>query len=248
MVEITDHQSQQFRDEGYFILERVLPHEVLESLRRDCSGAIREMNRRIDAGDPTVSSINHRDQRYFIPFRYEESSVVRTYVFSDLMAAICRATIGDEAYLFLDQHVVKAPGGGMRFGWHQDSGYVGFEHTPYLTTWTALDDMDERVGTIHLLPFSRAGGKEVTGHIREEGSNDMIGYFGDDPGITAAVPAGSVVVFSSLTFHCSGANQSDRWRRSFLAQYTPAPQRSPEGKLTQRAEPFLRGGQRVARL
>ena len=154
---VTDQHQQQFREEGYFFLEKVVPNDILEVLRNDCDAAVEQMNQRLDAGDPTVSSINHRDQRYFIPFRYESNPQVRQFLFGDLMVEICRATIGDDAFLFLDQHVVKAPGGGMKFSWHQDSGYVGFDHTPYLTTWTALDDMDEQIGTVRLLPFSRAG-------------------------------------------------------------------------------------------
>ena len=243
---VTDQHQQQFREEGYFFLEKVVPNDILEVLRNDCDAAVEQMNQRLDAGDPTVSSINHRDQRYFIPFRYESNPQVRQFLFGDLMVEICRATIGDDAFLFLDQHVVKAPGGGMKFSWHQDSGYVGFDHTPYLTTWTALDDMDEQIGTVRLLPFSRAGGKAVVKHVQEEETNDMVGYFGDDPGIAAIVPAGSIVVFSSLTFHCSGANVADRWRRSFLAQYTPEPQIRPDGQLAIRAEPFLKAGRREA--
>ena len=38
-----------------------------------------------------------------------------SFIFSDLMADICRATIGPDAFLFLDQYVVKAAEKGMSF-------------------------------------------------------------------------------------------------------------------------------------
>ena len=62
-------------------------------------------------------------------------------VFSELMAEICRATIGDTAFLFYDQYVVKAAEKGIPFSWHQDSGYLGFSHRPYVTIWAAVDDV-----------------------------------------------------------------------------------------------------------
>mgnify|MGYP001798179839 CR=1 FL=1 len=87
------------------------------------------------------------------------------FLFSDLMANICRATIGDPAWLFWEQYVVKSADVGMKFAWHQDSGYLknmlpGYTK-PYLTCWCALDDVDEHNGTITVLPFSRAGPQEV---------------------------------------------------------------------------------------
>ena len=42
------------------------------------------------------------------------------------MADVCRATLGDTAYLFWEQYVVKGAEAGMKFSWHQDSGYVGY--------------------------------------------------------------------------------------------------------------------------
>jgi ectoine hydroxylase-related dioxygenase (phytanoyl-CoA dioxygenase family) len=108
--------------------------------------------------------------------------------------------------------------------------------------------MTEENGTVYVLPYNKAGGKEMKPHEREEGSNDMVGYFGSDPGVPAIVPAGSVVVFSSLTFHRSGANRTDRPRRVFLAQYSAEPVLDREGKhLMAHAESLIREGRRMRR-
>ena len=134
----------------------------------------------------------------------------------------------------------------MKFGWHQDSGYVGHPHRPYLTTWCALDDVSEENGTVYVLPYSRAGTREVCKHTREEGSNDLIGYHGDDPGVPIVAPAGSIAVFSSCTFHRSGANHSDRVRRVYLPQYSADIILDKEGKKPQgQCIPFLKNGERI---
>ena len=240
---ITAAQIEQFREEGYFILDSAIPQHHIDLLRGECQAFIDKADALMDRKGTDHLGLNHRNSRYFVSNCFRDQPRLREFLFSDLMAEICQATLGEDAYLFWEQYVVKSAEAGKEFSWHQDSGYIGFpEHRRYLTCWCALDDMSEANGTVHLLPFSRAGIRTWVQHIRDGASGDKIGYFGDDPGMAAIVPAGSIVVFSSLTFHCSGANVSDRWRRSFLAQYTPEPQIRPDGRLAIRAEPFLKAG------
>ena len=37
---VTDQHQQQFREEGYFFLEKVVPNDILEVLRNDCDAAV----------------------------------------------------------------------------------------------------------------------------------------------------------------------------------------------------------------
>ena len=71
------------------------------------------------------------------------------------------------------------------------------------------------------LPHSRGGtSSTIFDHKREEGTNDLIGYTGDDPGDPIIAPAGSIAAFTSYNFHRSGANTSPNMRRIYLAQYS----------------------------
>lgn len=247
MVQITDTQRQQYRDEGFFVLEGAIPPQQLDLLRAECARFVTIANEEMDRAGADVLGLNHRNSRYFISMRFRESEVLRRFLFGDLMADICRATLGDEAYLFNEQYVVKCAEVGMRFSWHQDSGYVGHDHRPYLSCWCALDDMTEANGTVYLLPYSRAGTRERREHVREEVSNDLVGYRGDDPGIPVVVPAGSIAVFSSTTFHRSGPNTTRGIRRVYLAQYSAEPiLKADRSGLWGVAEPLLAGGRVVA--
>jgi ectoine hydroxylase-related dioxygenase (phytanoyl-CoA dioxygenase family) len=246
MPEIAPEQRRKYREEGYFILERVLPPDVVERCRADCADAIERIHERMDALGESTVGLCHRGKRYFINGNVDRSRFVHDLVFGPAMEAICRATIGDTAYLFYEQYVVKAAEVGMKFGWHQDSGYVAIDHRPYVTCWFALDDVSEANGTVHVLPFSRAGVRERVEHAQEAGTNDRIGYHGDDPGIPAAVPAGSVVVFSSVTFHRSGPNTTPSPRRAHIVQFSPEPIVDPaNGQPVHLATPFLDNGRRV---
>lgn len=225
MSRVSAAQMAQYRSQGYFILERVIDEESLDGLRQECQRYIDIYEAEMEAKGVTVSGINHYKKRYFIANRGKESPPISRFLFSALMADICRATLGETAYLFNEQYVVKAAEVGTKFAWHQDSGYIGHYHRPYLSCWCALDDMTVENGTVYVLPYQRAGMQpdDLFDHTIEAGSNDKIGYHGDDPGIPAIVPAGSIVVFSSRTFHRSGPNTTDRMRRSYLAQYSAEP-------------------------
>ena len=246
-VPITDAHQEQFREEGYFILEQALPEPHLATLRDECQRFIDEMHAEMDRQGTDSIGLNHRNKRYFVAHPSLRSPSVKHVYFSDLMASICRATIGDTAYAFWEQYVVKAAEQGMKFGWHQDSGFeVGVQHKPYVSCWCALDDMSEANGTIYVLPFARAGTREVVEHVREAETNDLIGYHGDDPGIPVIVPAGSIAVFSSVTFHRSGTNTTGRMRRVYLSQYATEVIPNREGTAPfGRDEQFLKDGQRV---
>ena len=120
-------------------------------------------------------------------------------------------------------------------------GYLGFAHRPYVTIWAAVDDMTEENGTAYVLPISKSGIRTLVEHVRDEETGDKVGYFGDQSGVPAIVPAGSLVVFSSLTFHRSGANRTDKMRRAYVTQYSAEPIYKPDSQeLMHLGVPFLR--------
>lgn len=238
---ISDQQRQQYVEEGYFILENVIPADHLQILRDSCDYLIDVMHAEMDRLGTDHIHISHRNKRYHIAKQYEKAPRLSEYVFSDLMAEVCRATIGDQAYLFYDQYVVKSAEQGIKFSWHQDGGYLGFPHPPYVTVWAAVDDMTMENGTAYVLPYSTVGIRSLVEHIRDPETGDKVGYFGKEMGIPAIVPAGSLVVFSSLTFHRSGANTTDRARRAYVTQYSPQPILRPEDNQPMHlAVPFLK--------
>ncbi len=242
---ISEQQRQQYIDEGYFILEHAIPAEHLQILRDACDTLIEAMHREMDRLQTDHIHISHRGKRYHIAKQYAQAPRLREYIFSDLMAEVCRATIGDTAFLFYDQYVVKAAEQGIHFSWHQDSGYLGFPHTPYVTVWAAVDDMTIENGTAYVMPYSTIGIRTLVEHIRDPLTGDKVGYFGELPGVPAVVPAGSLVVFSSLCFHRSGANTTERMRRAYVTQYSPSLIYKPDtGELMHLGVPFLKQGKK----
>jgi ectoine hydroxylase-related dioxygenase (phytanoyl-CoA dioxygenase family) len=240
---ISEELRRRFVDEGYFVLESVIPEEHLDALRNECQRFIDKRDAEMDAAGTDVIDLDQRGRRYFVNDCSLESPKLRRFLSSDVMAEICRATLGANAYLFNDQYVVKGADPQTRFSWHQDSGYIPYAHRPYLTCWCALDDVNEANGAVYLLPYSRAGTRDVIEHRKDDNSNDLIGYSGDDPGDPIVVPAGSIACFSSTVLHRSGPNTTSRMRRVYVAQYTAEPILSEDGSRPRhQAVPVVRDG------
>ena len=176
------------------------------------------------------------------------------------------AVLGDTVYYTHSEIVVKrgendkSPTGKTAFGWHQDSGYVPYQHTPYLSCWCALSEMTTTNGTISVLPIERnpppdenhrvrwyakprpSGATQFPSyqHRKDENSPDLVGYFGTDPGVEVLCPAGSIAVFSSLTLHCSSPNRSNALRSAFNVQYAAVPLMSEDQQsFRHKADPFI---------
>jgi ectoine hydroxylase-related dioxygenase (phytanoyl-CoA dioxygenase family) len=242
---ITSEHARQFREEGFFVLKGIVPTGDLDTLRGECQRLVDAREREMDCLGVDKLDLDHRGSRYFL-HAYDNSPAVERFLSSDLMAQIAQAALGDTVYLFNEQYVVKAAERGMQFSWHQDSGFIDYAHRPYLTCWIALDDVTEANGTVYLLPYSRADTRDVVKHVRDKQSNDLVGYFGDDPGDPVIVPAGSIACFSTTLFHRSGPNTTDRMRRVYVAQYSAEPILSEDGSQPRMlAEPPLVDGKRV---
>ncbi|HEX9996309.1 MAG TPA: phytanoyl-CoA dioxygenase family protein [Abditibacterium sp.] len=244
---VTPAHSEQFQRDGYFILENVVPPEHLQLLRDKVMENINRIDAEMEANGVEQIGINQKGSRYFVSAYRNGDQEIGDFIFSDLMAEVTRAALGDDVFLFYEQYVVKAAEKGGKFSWHQDSGYVGHpNHKPYLTCWVTLDDVTEENGTVYLLPYDRAGTRDFVPHRVDSETNDAVGYFGNDPGIPILAPAGSVACFSSTVFHRSGTNTTDKMRRVYLPQYSAEPLMNQDGtKLWSLAEPFIQGGERV---
>jgi ectoine hydroxylase-related dioxygenase (phytanoyl-CoA dioxygenase family) len=250
-----ERQREQFATEGYAVFEGALKGELLDLLREQCAAFVAREDARMDAAGVDTIGISHRGKRYFANECQREAPELRKMLFSETMAEVCRATLGDNAYFFFDQYVVKGPEGGLPFGWHQDSGYVvgnggPVDHAPYLTCWCPLDDATVENGTVRVLPFSEVPLSRdwILPHERQAGTNDLVGWKGNDEGVVLEVPAGSVVAFSSRLLHTTGANRTDRMRRVYLAQYTPEVMLNPGTRqLRRNAIPVVQGGEHVTR-
>tara|TARA_B100000315_G_C14540557_1_gene570662 strand:+ start:664 stop:1467 length:804 start_codon:yes stop_codon:yes gene_type:complete len=265
---ISEDNKRQFLEEGYFLLPEAIEQTMLDSICDVCDYSIEEFNtsERVNESDDVsshegelytrvtgdgkqfeTSVLNIKNSRYFLEQRHQEHPDLAKFIFSELMAEICKATIGQNAYFHFEEFVVKFPRGGASFSWHQDGAYVPKHGLPYVSAWCSLDAVSPENGTIYVLPYSRAGTRDLVDHSRDENEMERTGYHGEDPGVAVVLPAGSVAVFASNVLHRSGDNISNAKRRALLVQFSAEPILSEDGTTPwHSADPFLRDGEIIS--
>lgn len=225
-MKISNQQKENFQKEGFLIVPGFLTSDELETVRDICDSSIQQVEQEMRKKNITEDRINVLGKKYFIKDVRKKHQEIQNIIFSEKTVEVCKATIGENAYLHNEQFVVKMTDKNSSFAWHQDSGYSVYQggaaqHKPYLTCWVALDDMSEENGTISILPFSRSPSRDLIKHKWDTEANAMVGYKGPDEGDFVNVKAGSLVAFSSFLLHKSGANVTERPRRSYFMAFTP---------------------------
>ena len=233
--------QQRFRKHGYLTFEQALTDDELALLRSTCQTLLDEPLD--DGGHSGRHKIGLGQARRFLAHRHADFPEVEALLLSRKLGGIIESCLGTPGMLFNEQFVVKGAGKGASFAWHQDGAYVGFDHAPYLTVWIALDDATEDNGCVYLLERDLDAKPDLDPHEWQADSNELNGYDGAETGIPMVCQAGTVVAFSSLTLHCSGANTTDRPRRAYVCQYSLEPIRDPKtGELKRFAKPVADSG------
>jgi ectoine hydroxylase-related dioxygenase (phytanoyl-CoA dioxygenase family) len=250
MQPIYQQQAEQYAQEGYALFENVLQAPMLAMLREQCDVCLAREDARMDELGVDSVGLTHRGKRYFVAQCQRVQPVLRQLLFSSLMADVCRATLGFDAYFFLDQFVVKCADGGLPFSWHQDSGYVVGnggppDHLPYVSFWVPLDDTTAADGAVKLVPFSSyPRARSILPHRRNLETDDLATEVDESKVLTVQAAAGSILALSSRLLHATGPNPGSRTRRVYLAQYTPEVMVNPGTRhLRNNAIPVLCNGQ-----
>ena len=214
---VTSEQREAFERDGYFVTDKLFTDELLDSTADDFERLrnIMDAERAEDGGD----SINIVG-RNFIWDMHDKSSAARQLAVGETMSQLAMELIGDDVRLYWDQAVTKAPRTGGKFDWHQDSGYYPIVPEEYLTIWLPLHDVNEHNGTLAVMPGSHRWGLQE--HKKAEDSPDLVGYDGDNPGVTIDVAKGHAIAMSSMCLHRSGPNQSDQARLAYVIQFCPS--------------------------
>jgi ectoine hydroxylase-related dioxygenase (phytanoyl-CoA dioxygenase family) len=244
---VTAAHAESYREHGYFVLDRAVDEATLAVLRHEADLGIEEEAESLRRGDARFVPVSTLDDRYVVNGRSRKTVAIRELLLGELMADICRASIGPEAYLFSETFVCKMPKNRTGWIWHQDSSYlasVGLGHyPPNLSVWIAIDRMTLENGTLRLVPWSLTGIREVVPHdlANKPWDSDDVVNFGQHPETVFPVEAGSIVVFSGVIPHASAPNASDTVRRAYLVQYSSCPIEK-DGRPVQLAVPLLLGG------
>jgi ectoine hydroxylase-related dioxygenase (phytanoyl-CoA dioxygenase family) len=226
---VTEIQREQFRRDGYFILDGIFNQQEIDELEQHIDRFVEAHERELQAKG--ASGISRPNEISFTWNLTAQDPVIQSFATQQRFVDLTKDLLGNEVSLYWDQSVYKKPETPREFPWHQDNGYVPVKPEEYLTCWLALEDATVENGCIWVLPGSHQQG--LVEH--KDTPIGKQGYLGEDEGTAVPLKKGSMVVFSSLLLHRSGPNLSNTTRKAYILQYTPADARHGET-----GEPFNR--------
>ena len=237
---ITDAQRKQYDDVGYFVLEDVFTVPEMEEVATRIE-ALQQKHEAELAAKGGSEGISRAGEITFTHDLAERDTFIKEFCKRPEFVAISTQLLGPDIDLYWNQSVFKQPEGTKEFPWHQDDGYGAVDPSPYLTLWLALNDATPENGCISVLPDSHQKG--LIEHQRTPLGMACYSNDAPDQGVRVPVRAGSIAVFTSLTFHKSGPNTSHGTRKAYVIQYSHSPLRWAEGgEIIPNKIPVARGG------
>ena len=177
-----------------------------------------------------------------------DSEAIRHILSTKLPSIICGIYSCEHLHIFNESYIVKDSNSQIAFRWHTDSdeqlGAIPRVFRPeYFSAWCPLDDTNTDNGTLAFpiatnivsLKFQNSGGENNCFFVKSHGTVADIPAgvpiflpsalplcpTDDEVGLSVEVKAGSVVLFSSNTWHRSGDNTTELSRRVLYVQYSP---------------------------
>lgn len=226
---LTQKQRESYFEDGYILLERIIPVEWLEKLRAvteemvdrsralEKSDTIWDLDKGHKAEVPRLRRLSSPNDHHPLYWDYASQSVL-----SDAIADL----VGPDVKFHHSKLNFKWSGGGEEVKWHQDISF--WPHTNYTpcTAGTYIYDCGPEQGPLAVLP----GSHEHPLYDQYNAEGEWVGCL--NPADSAAIdmnkavyldgPAGSVTIHNCRTLHYSKANYSDIPRPLLLNVYSSA--------------------------
>ncbi len=224
---LTERQRESYFENGYLLVENVIPPRWLELLRQTTDHMV-DRSRERTASDQVWdleighSADNPRLRRLSSPCDHDER--YWRYASESLLADIAADLLGSAVKFHHSKLNFKASGGGADVKWHQDIQF--WPHTNYspLTIGTYLYDCGLDQGPLGVIPGSHEGPlfdlyddqRRWTGHLADADLSRVA----TDRAEYLHGPAGSITIHNCRTIHGSPPNTSPSSRPLFLVAYS----------------------------
>lgn len=226
---LTQKQRESYFENGYILLERIIPDDWIETLRSTTeemvdrsrkiaeSDEVWDLDKGHSAEEPRLRRLSSPNDHHPKYWDFASQSILPDAI-SDL--------VGPDVKFHHSKLNFKWSGGGEEVKWHQDISF--WPHTNYspCTAGTYIYDCGLEQGPLAVYPGSHEhelynqynNADEWTGCLNAEDAAaiDM------DKAVFLDGPAGSVTIHNCRTLHYSAANNSDTPRPLLLNVYSAA--------------------------
>jgi len=223
-TEVTPTQIQQYRTQGFIVIEGFLDAAELEHWRTVTAEAIQ-----MRLGDKTILNNQANPDTFYAQVFTQCLRLADIHpgmaeiMFDEKLGRLAGTLSGvDGIRIWHDQALVKPPYGNHT-AFHYDNPFWSFHSRNSISMWVALDDATLSNGCLWYLP-----GTHLEAGFQPVGIGENMGdIFKFYPqwktikAIAAPAPAGSAVFHNSLIGHGAGTNMTPYPRRAMTCAYMP---------------------------
>ena len=234
---LTQDQIDSYSEHGCLVLERHLPDEIVEDIRREIARFEDEARGMVESNDRLDLEDSHtldepRLRRIKLP--HTISDMMRDLMYSDHILAPARDLIGPNLRLHTSKLNMKSAGYGAAVEWHQDYAFYPHTNDDILAIGVIIDDMESENGPLMVYPGSHKGpvyDHHVDGVFAGAFNPEDVGLDPKDA-IELKGPAGSISIHHGRIVHGSALNTSDRSRRILFYEMMAADAFPVMGSMT----------------
>jgi len=230
--QLTEKQIQQYRENGFIVMENFLSPQELDHWRNSVNTAVEERagikipGKNIKTGE--ADGINEDSDYYAKVFDqllnlWQTNDAMKELMIDERIGKLASQLSGaDGIRIWHDQALIKRPWANPT-AWHLDTPFWSFSDRRAISIWVALDDATLENGCLFFIP----GSQKVTTFSKINIGRNMDGVFDIYPQLrsmrTVAAPmkAGSCSFHNGLTVHGANANMTNGFRRAMTCAYMP---------------------------
>lgn len=207
---LSDAEMEVYEEQGFVVVPDVFAREELDAINA-------EYERLLAAGKQEPSMMLQLGLR---------SPFMQSMVAHPRILGLVERIVHPGIAIYSAKMVSKEPHVDRICHWHQDDAYYTKNSLSRrrMSIWLGLHDSDQANGGVWFIPQSHKRG--LRDHIARQSGQCSLSLEPSPEEIRGAVcpaiKAGSIVLFSALTWHYSETNRSDRLRRAFIVSYQEA--------------------------
>ncbi len=248
VADLSDEQIDSFHREGYLIVEDVFRDNDLNALRRELAEGIDEKIKALQSDGVLKNTYETEALETRLVKIFRDNEEIGRQIMCHLeglggsgyhgremfnlikhpkMLKLAESILGPELVSSAIYRLrTKIPGDKLKeVPWHQDSGYFSSHCDSHLilTCWIPLVDVSRENGCLEVIPRSHR-----SGIVKHHQCADRKGYLlikdedlpkSEKPTVAIEIKAGSVLLLTNLTAHCSLSNRTDEIRWSVDLRY-----------------------------
>lgn len=228
---LSDAERSQFERDGYLIIRKLVPDEVVEEMRAQVIGSLHPPVGPIEyeaevqyPGAPENLEVEGGLTPRRLRFAYARGDLFRRWAHSTIATSVISQLLPGERLMLSQCHhnciMTKSPRFSSQTGWHRDTRYWNFARPELVNSWLALGDETVENGCMRLIPGSHR-------QDLDDACFDDEAFFIDDDrnealigGATIAeLSAGDVLFFHAHALHAAGWNRTDEVKLAVVFTY-----------------------------